>query len=540
MKLRTWCFSIVLAAGGSMAAFASDIFVAQSAVGADTGFDCGSAHSYTFFNTEGNWGTGSGKIGPGTTVHVCGTIIGTAGGTGLSFQGNGASGNPITLLFEANAVLQAPFWAPSLGGSPAGAITFGVGRSWLTIDGGANGIVQNTANGSGLANHVPSTGVSGFNCSSCTVRNLTIANLYVNLSGSGTLGDNSVVRAIDFNGPNWSIHDNTIHDCGWCVFDGYQDGDTHTEIFNNNIYNMGHAIAYAASTSNGCSSPCLLLHDNHIHDAANWSAPGCPFHQDGLHTFGTTGSSIADLYISNNLFDGDWGVCPTGFIFLEGGTVSPPQTPSHLKSFAIWNNVFVVVNSGIVNTNGWISIATGESGTQRIMNNTVLGANATDNTACFVLQNLSGLIFENNTVSPCGSPVRVDSSVLVAVDHNFYGPSCTNGGNCFVWNGSFSGSFSKWKTNCACDINSVQNNTPLLNSDGSLQTNSPASTVGLNLMASATGNLASLASDTSKGNTRQVVARPFSGSWAAGAYASGSGTITVVNPPLQTPPTNIK
>jgi hypothetical protein len=532
-SLKFWSSVLVLSAG---VALASDIFVAQTATGADTGSACTAAHSYTFFNNAANWGSGTGKIGPGTTVHLCGTFTGTAGSTELTFQGSGTSGSPITVLFEANAVLQSPYWSTSLGGTPAGAITFGTGRSWLVVDGGTNGIVQNTANGSSLANHIASTGISGFNCSNCTVRNLTIANLYVNISGSGTLGDNSVVRAIDFNGPNWSIHDNTIHDCGWCVFDGYQNGDTHTEVFNNNIYNMGHAVAYAASTANACSSPCLLLHDNHIHDAANWSASGCPFHQDGLHTFGTTGSSMADLYVSNNLFDGDWGVCPTGFIFIEGGT----GTPSHLQSFAIWNNVFIVVNGGIVNTNGWINSSSGESGVQRVFNNTVIGTNATDNTACFVLQSLSGLSFENNTVSPCGSPLRIDSSVLTAVDHNFYGPSCTNGGNCFVWNGSFSGSFAKWKTNCACDVNSVQNNTPLLNLDGSLQTNSPASTVGFNLMASASGNLASLASDTSKGDTRQVVARPSSGSWAAGAYAIGSGTTTVVSPPLQTPPTNIK
>jgi hypothetical protein len=71
---------------------ASDIYLAQNAQGANTGADCADASSTTFFNSSANWGAAVGQIGPGTTVHLCGTV-----NTNLTFQGNGASGNPVVL-----------------------------------------------------------------------------------------------------------------------------------------------------------------------------------------------------------------------------------------------------------------------------------------------------------------------------------------------------------------------------------------------------------------------------------------------------------
>ena len=56
---------------------AEDIYVAQIARGAGTGHDAANAHSVAFFNMEGNWHSPAkkaGKIGPGDTVHLVGTI----------------------------------------------------------------------------------------------------------------------------------------------------------------------------------------------------------------------------------------------------------------------------------------------------------------------------------------------------------------------------------------------------------------------------------------------------------------------------------
>jgi hypothetical protein len=423
----------------------------------------------------------------------------------ITIGASGTSGNPITVFFENNAVLTAPYWASSVGGTSAGAITCG-SHSWIVIDGNNNlGLVENTANGSGLANQHASTGVSCFG-SNNVVKNLTIANLYVQVSPSATLGDNSVIRAIDVTGQNVTLQGNTLHDCGWCIIDSYNASDTNLQILNNNIYHMGHGVAFAASTAVACSSPCLIMTGNHIHDAANWTSTGCAFHQDGLHMFGVSGSSMDGVTVANNLFDGDWGTCPTGFVFVEAGGGG---SPAGLKNSTWYNNVMIVVNASFVNTNGWFGVSSGTSGSQLIANNTILGLNATDNTLCFNMQNLSSVQFTNNVASPCGDPVQISSSTLSSTNNNFYGPSCNNGANCFIWNGSFTGSFSAWKTACSCDASAVQNNTPKINTNGSLQSGSPAIGIGANLTSL---SIAGLDSDYIG------TLRPASTAWDAGAY----------------------
>ena len=101
-------FGVMLLAGGMLLtasyARANDIYLAQGGSGAANGADCADAFSTSFFNSGSNWGSGQSQIGPGTTVHLCGTITGSAGSTGLTFQTGGASGRPIVLVFESGRV----------------------------------------------------------------------------------------------------------------------------------------------------------------------------------------------------------------------------------------------------------------------------------------------------------------------------------------------------------------------------------------------------------------------------------------------------
>ena len=481
------------------------------------------------FSSTSSWGSGTGKIGAGTTILVCGTFTGSANSTLLTWQpgtANGASGSPITMTFDAGTVLQAPYWASSLGAMNAGAISMGTGGSYLVID-LKNATIQNTANGSPTkyANQQPSTGISGFACNHCTITNSgtqgqgVIQNIYVNIQGDGTLGDNSVARAIDYTGSNWTISNLTIHDCGWCVVHFYSTSDSGDEVSGINLYNFGHAFALAASSPAAMTS--YSLHDNMIHDAANWQASGCPFHQDGLHTFGLTGSSIDDVYVFNNYFYGDWGTCPTGFIFVEaaGG-----GTPSHMKNSYWWNNVMVVQNTSFENTNGWFDVASGDAGVQWFYNNTIVGhGGSADNTLCFGVQNLSGPVFKNNVALQCGDPISIQGTTPSAMtsDYNYYGRyTCQNGNNCFVNSGgTFESSFASWQSYCSCDSHSILNtSSTLFNADGSPQAGSPVIGKGSNLSSVASGNVATLQSDTTEGGTRTPIGRPSSGAWDIGAF----------------------
>ena len=101
-------FALLVFLAGAVPAMANDIYIAQSAVGGANGADCADAFPVNFFNTAGNWGSAAGQIGPGTTVHLCGTITFPANSTGLTALGSGSSTSPITILFEKGAILQSP------------------------------------------------------------------------------------------------------------------------------------------------------------------------------------------------------------------------------------------------------------------------------------------------------------------------------------------------------------------------------------------------------------------------------------------------
>src|SRR4029077_8600636 len=107
------------------------------------------AHALSWLNSAANWGSSGATVLPGDRVLLVGTF-----NNSLLIAGSGASGNPVTILFEPGANFTSPCWTDS------GAIQLN-GQSWITIDGGSNGIIQNTATGTGLASQNNSIGISG-------------------------------------------------------------------------------------------------------------------------------------------------------------------------------------------------------------------------------------------------------------------------------------------------------------------------------------------------------------------------------------------
>jgi hypothetical protein len=479
----------------------------------------------SWFNSSANWGSGSSQIGPGTIVTICGTFTGSAGGTEFTFQGSGASGSPITLLFDSATTLSAPYWSGT-----SGAVNIS-GKSYITINGQNVGSIQNSANGDGLNYQQSSIGVYGPQCNNCAVENLTISNIYVAIQNySSPLGGlMTSMNAIYLNGKKWTISGSTIHDCGWCIYDVYQNADTNTQVFNNNIYNWDHGMMFATGGANSCTAPCLLMHDNQFGSNINFETAGCVYHLDGLHTFGTSGSSMDGVYIYNNYFSGRLaGGCSSGFIFIEGGGSS---TPSNLKNLYFWNNVGDATGADSVNANGWFGLFSA-SASMLVANNTLLYNNTNDMTECFAVGGSSGgnvvnnLTFENNIVNGCNLAIYLpELTGTTTIDRNFYGDACTQSNNCLIWKSTFEGAFTPWKSACACDPHSLISSYAgaLLNSDGSPQSGSPVIGAGINLSSLASGYLASLQDDTSKGDTRTPQARPTSGNWDIGAYLYGSG-----------------
>jgi len=506
----------------SPAASANDLYISQS--GGGSGSSCSSALSAAFFNNSSNWGTGSNQIGPGTTVHLCGVFSGAANSTMLTFQSNGAAGSPVTVLFEAGSQLNAPYWSGN------GAINM-MNRSNVVVDGGSNGIVQNTANGDQLGNRQITSLIYAINCSGCTIRNLHLANAYVAVKNQSTLGGAMTqMTAVTFSGSNWTITGNVIHDCGWCLLDTYGNGDTNINIHHNDIYNWDHGYTFATSGANAGTN--VFFHDNKLHDDMNFETSGCMYHLDGLHFFGTSGSSMSGIYVYNNYFYGALSYCTNGFIFMEGGS----GTPSHASNSYFWNNVFDAYGANGMNPNGWVGIFSGDKGATQFVQNTLLYNNSADNSNCYNIGSVNNLTFQGNVVNGCNIAVNIGSltnTPASQIDYNFYGGACASSNNCFVYNQSFMGSFSTWKSNSGFDAHSRTStfSGALLNPDGSPQATSPVRSLAPNLSLAAINNLLALASDTTRGGTRTPVARPLSGLWDIGAYQYGTSTATLPSAP---------
>ncbi len=287
-KLFMLLFTVALF---STAATAKELYVAQNSTGGGTGSDCSNAHPVSWFNSSSNWGSANGQISAGDTVHACGTFNGAAGSTAFTFQGSGGSGSPITLLLETGAVLTSPYWSSN------GAIDTN-NKTWLVIDGGSNGLIQNTANGTNLGNHQTSMGVRAGNCNNCVVKNLTIANMYVHSSASDTSIDQTNTNCIMAWPVNTFTADhNVCHDMGWAL----NINGNNVTISNNDAYNIDHGIAWGP----GGASTNTLIFGNHFHDYANWDTSSNTYHHDGIHMWGQTGGSVTNCKIYNNKFDGN-------------------------------------------------------------------------------------------------------------------------------------------------------------------------------------------------------------------------------------------
>jgi hypothetical protein len=529
----------------SATAFSSSniTYIAQNAVGGNTGADCADAHSAAWFNSASNWGSGSSQIGPGTTVHLCGTFTGTAGSTMLSVQGNGANGNNVIIQSDSGspAIFTAPYW-----NSSQGAI-YCSGKQYITFDGNGKGVIQNTADGSTLANHQISEGIED-DCSNSIIENWTVQNIYVHVTGntSDCTGPNSCTdsECISVNNADQVlVTNNVVHDCRVGIGFNLPPSVAYSkwEVSLNTIYNIDHGVTLASNSTN-TSIASVLEHDNDISNGSNWDSlyqsGNCDWHHDGTHIFaqGSASDTFNGVQIYNNYIHGVWTVtnggsnagCFNAHIYFEGDVISP----------AIFNNV-LELDSGPLNApdGGYVSVrAEGYGSGAQIMNNTFLINNAATSGASGTIQVVdeANTRLVNNLFSGTGSSSfgyfitmqNADTSCVAGYcDYNLY-YHLANG---YYWwqtnsfidfaTGSPSWQSSQLDTHGQFGVNPQLNSVPY-----TLQSGSPAIGAAKNLSEL---NLAALNSGAPTvfgvgGGTGNIV-RPSSGAWDQGAYESSPG-----------------
>jgi hypothetical protein len=494
----------------AQAAPLNSVFIAQSQAGAGDGSSAANAKPVAFFNTPANWGTGASQIGPGTTVHLCGTIS-----TELTAQGSGTAEAPLVILFEPEARISLPTSDTTNGCLKVS------NRSHLVIDGGKNGIIENTDNGTDLKFHVPSVAIMATKCNYCEFKNLHIVNLYVHTSVADARdldGDGAII----FNGSHVAIHHNVIHDVHWSLKFFYGNGDTDIDVHHNDISRTDHGFTVGGWGTTVKASG-IKFHDNHVHDYANWDTTKNAYHHDGVHAYATPPAAATDLQIYNNLFDGDTGASITGHIFIESGT-SPWSDDTATSK--IFNNVLI---GNSVSYTGLLNVG---KGIAEVYNNTVI-SNGTS--VGYGINHLINAYFKNNLAIHCDMLIVAGKiSGIVDFDHNaYFQPGVYNG---FVWNQKvYSSKIETWRSASHGDAHSINPTGPDADPGVDLKTGVPGAKsavigAGENLTGAGIPAL-----DFDKAGRP----RPKDGPWDIGAYQFVPPVTSGAPPKTETPKANV-
>jgi len=484
-KLTFITFILLLFAATNI--YAADYYVAQYASGSGNGDRCANADALA----DLTWGPGN-MVEAGDTLHLCGTFT-----SKLTIGASGTSDNPITVKFESGAKFSAPTW-----GAASGAINIS-SRDYIIIDGGTNGIIECTDNGtpagkkyspsgtliSGGLTHTYSDdtyGVYVYKGGNYEIKNLTIQNIYHRISSSN---DNKAKtgKGIMSAGTrsNALIHDNTTSNVyhGMWIYASTGGGSAdNIQIYNNTM--SGHSVAINMSLEGAVNITNAKIYGNTISGGGKeyggcWGGAGYECtnssywnHVDAIHTYGNYSSNHIGIDIYNNLIHGDFGLQTTASIYLTDYT-----TP-----VKIYNNVIDGTNFTGAQSSGLIGLVAYGNNDYKIYNNTLIGTGSTSlkgpgiylsekNTGFTPTADIKNNIIYNNYIGIYDN----DSLATITSDYNdFYG-----NGNIGRRGATWYTTLAKWKE-VGYDAKSITSN-PQLTASYALHLGSPAIDAGTNL-----------------------------------------------------------
>jgi hypothetical protein len=505
----------------------NEVYVAQNSNGAANGADCADALPSSYFNSSSNWtsGTAGGtQIGPGTTVHLCGTFSYSGGTSGaLTVQGNGTSGSPVRIQFESGAKATAPYWG-------AGGFISITGHGFIQVDGSptstpcgyvdsvdvsCNGTIQASANGASQSNHVSNGHAISLNegTHDIEISDIYCSNLFVPVQNSSsnetTAGVNNsacVWWVSGSGGGNINVHNMEIKNSFNGVLLAYENSNVNMHV-DNNWMDTVEVGAQIGAGQGGSSISGGSFNGNDVSNMAPWDAPGDANHHEFLHLYTQqSGATISGFTIAGNYLHGTLGAYMTSEIYVEcdGGSSCTAPTSINVQEF---NNVIVNEdpNADISSGAGGNTMTECEGSTCQIYNNTY---------------------YSPSNYSSLNCAIHLEAGSIITVKNNIF-----NGMNCAIANGGGTVAASSnlgYGLASACgSVCSVGGN-PNLNFSSSPEyqlsnTSSAAYQTGTNL---------SVLGITALGLDQLGVSRPPTGNWDMGAFEySSSGGSQVPNPP---------
>lgn len=440
------------------------IYVAQTAQGAGDGSSAVNPQSLAWLNSASNWNNGT--IQPGTTIHLVGTLENQ-----LSISGSGTAVSPITVYFEPNAKFSGPYWTGQWWGG--GAITV-YAQKYIVIDGGSNGVIEATNNGTALGYQTNSCGVGAASASFLTVKNLTVRNMYVRTS---TKDENA------YAGSSYGVQDIctvapyyvTAFEVTNCTFTNIFTGIDCDYGAGCSNYTFVGNVAYGCNWGGRCGDrnkastmTNLVVAGNFFSNFTNWNdTVNDDYHHNGFYGWAESGGVMTGVKCYGNRIGPNFGgAYSTSGLFFSGG----------VSNVLIYNNLFIE-NPGDAPANGLVTVGpfTG------IYNNTFMGGGSGQ----AINIGGSGLAtIENNLVENC-TFILANS---IATNFNIYSDynMCYNipGGQACSYSRSSSSSFLsflQWQA-LGYDAHSSISN-PNLNSSYNPQVSSVIIGVGTNLSA---------------------------------------------------------
>lgn len=296
---------------GARLTYAEDIYYAQGSSGDVSGNSCSNAKPISALA----WGSGTGNIGAGDMLHLCGTITSTLT---IGASGTDLSTNAITIKWEDGAKFSKEVW-----GTTTSAAIYASGKSNIILDGGTNGLIENTDNGTGKGNSVDSNFIfADSGPSHWEIKNLLLNNVYVRIESTES---NRYGSAINIQGAfhDIRVHNNTIHDGNKLVMFAYWGTGVKDVLFySNTVYNSAVCLTVGSGDVNATIDN-VQIYNNTFHRTLAWSGQAA-IHTDLTHTFAVhSGSGITNLKIHNNNYSGVCGTNSTTLMYIEGYVRSP-------------------------------------------------------------------------------------------------------------------------------------------------------------------------------------------------------------------------
>ena len=289
----------------------------------------------------------------------------------------------------------------------------------MTINGGTNGLIESTNNGSALAFQQDSYGVrAGSGSNNFTVRNLRIENMYVRTPYTPEdleLGNPIFIPDI---GNNVTVENCYLTHGATLLNFSYTGGTRSNFIIRNNTFLYSNHTIGGGTVTNGAVLDGFEISGNTFDGFSQWRGQE-GFHFDGIiFIFESPNSSevIRGLRIFNNTFGPDIGGPPIGGVVAHNtaaifvDTYVASQTPDTM----IYNNLFLA-NPGESWTNGFIN------SNGLIFNNTIISGGGGSGIRCWDNTTIRNNVFYNvgNAISTNGITINIST---VDSDYNiFYG-----------------------------------------------------------------------------------------------------------------------